>query len=103
MDFDTIFSVAKEFGLFPVLFVFAFYYIITESKARESKQGELYEKLSQDVEMISDSIEAIEEAIKRIDTNVSNKTQSIDALSQDVVQLKYMINALDTIIRSQIR
>lgn len=103
MDVNAIFKFAIDYGLFPVLFVFAFWYIISESKEREKAQRELYEKLSEDVEKISMAATAIEESMKRTDSNVSVSTQSINNISQEVTHLKYMITTLETIIKSHMR
>ena len=103
MDINAIFKFAVDYGLFPVLFVFAFWYIISESKEREKAQRQLYEKLSEDVQKISNAATALEEAMKRTDSNVSASTQSINNVSQEVAHLKYMINTLETIIRSYIQ
>lgn len=102
MDFAEIFKFAADYGLFPVLFVFAFWYIISESKARENAQRELYIKMSEDLEVISDAMTAIEEASKRTDANVSNNAQVSTNISQEVIQIKYMINAMETIIKSKL-
>ncbi|MGG2085312.1 BhlA/UviB family holin-like peptide [Lysinibacillus pakistanensis] len=96
MDISTLLSLALENGLFPALFVFAFWYIISEHKEREKSQRELYTLLAEDVEKINDVISGIEETIKRVDTNAS-------VISQDVKDLRYMVSSLETTIKSRIK
>lgn len=96
MSIDAILKLALENGLFPALFVFAFWYIISEHKEREKSQRELYTLLAEDVRKINDAIIGIEESTKRSDTNAS-------AISQDVKELKYMISSLETTIKNRIK
>lgn len=100
MDLEAIFQFITDYGLMTVLFIVAFYHIISESKDREKAQRELYEKLSEDVEEISRAIGAMEEAVKRTDQNVANSTKSVYELNREVTHLKYMIGSLETIIKS---
>ena len=103
MDLQTIFKFVTEHGLMPVLFIIAFYHIITESKNREKAQRELYEKLSEDVEEISKAVSVVEESIKRTDQNVANSANTANDVSKEVTHLKYMISSLETIIKSYMK
>ena len=103
MDVTAIFKFATDYGLIPVLFVFAFWSIVSESKNRDKVQRELYQKLSEDVEEISRAVASVEESIKRTDINISNTTQNINHVSQEVTEIKYMINVLDAVIKSHMR
>lgn len=100
MELQAIFKFVTEYGLMTVLFIFAFYHIITESKNREKAQRDLYEKLSEDVEAIKNNLGTVEEAVKRIDLNVANSAKNVYELNKEVTHLKYMINSLETIIKS---
>lgn len=103
MDVTTIFEFATNYGLIPVLFVFAFWSIISESKSRDQAQRELYQKLSEDVEVISRAMASVEESIRRTDANMSNTSQTMSNVSQEVMEIKYMINTLDAVIKSYMR
>lgn len=96
MSIDAVLKLALENGLWPALFVFAFWYIISEHKEREKNQRELYVLLAEDVEKISDTVSGIEETTKRVDTNTST-------ITQDVKELKYMVTSLETTIKSRIK
>ena len=96
MSIDAILKLALENGLFPALFVFAFWYIISEHKEREKSQRELYTLLAEDVRQIADTVSGIEETTKRVDTNSST-------ITQDVKELKYMVTSLETTIKSRIK
>lgn len=96
MSIDAVLKLALENGLFPALFVFAFWYIISEHKEREKSQRELYTLLAEDVRQIADTVSGIEETTKRVDMNTST-------ISQDVKELKYMVSSLETTIKSRIK
>lgn len=96
MSIDAVLKLALENGLWPALFVFAFWYIISEHKEREKSQRELYVLLAEDVKEIADTVSGIEESTKRVDANTS-------AISQDVKELKYMVSSLETTIKSRIK
>ena len=96
MSIDAVLELALENGLFPALFVFAFWYIISEHKEREKNQREQYALLAEDVEKIADAVSSIEETAKRTDTNSA-------AISQDVKELRYMVTSLEATIKNRIK
>ncbi|MED1125363.1 BhlA/UviB family holin-like peptide [Bacillus atrophaeus] len=95
MDVTAILTLALEKGLFAALFVFAFWFILTENKKREENQRDLFLSLSDSLDKTKDAVTAIEGKIERIDNNQSN-------VSQDIMEVKYMINSMETILKSQI-
>lgn len=115
MNIETVFKFAVEFGLFPVLFIFAFFYIINEAKNREKAQGDLYKSMAGDVKEIKDSILTLENEMKRIDANVSNIATSTSNLSanaskdsgninvlQEISHLKIMVTTMETNIQNKL-
>lgn len=96
MSIDAVLELALENGLFPALFVFAFWYIISEHKEREKSQRDLYTLLAEDVKQINEAISGIEETTKRVDTNTST-------ITQDVKELRYMVTSLEATIKSKIK
>lgn len=94
MNVAEILTLALEKGLFAALFVFAFSFILTENKKREESQRDLYINLSESLDKAKDAITSIEGKIERIDNTQSN-------ISQDLMKVKYMINSMETIVKSQ--
>ena len=94
MDFTGIMTLALEKGVFAALFVFSFWFILSEGKKREESQRDLYLDLSESMEKTKDAVISIEEKVNRIDNNQTN-------VSQDIVELKYMISSMETILKSQ--
>lgn len=96
MSIDELLKAALEYGIFPALFVFAFWYIISEHKERENSQRELYRVLATDVSAISDTISGIEESSSRIDMNTST-------ITQEMRELRYMVTTLEANIKSKLK
>lgn len=57
---DQIFKLALQNGIFAVLFVFLFFYVLKENAKREAKYQEIIKKLST---IIEDKIRCIESKI----------------------------------------
>lgn len=94
MNIADLVTLALEKGLFAALFVFAFWFILTENKKREESQRDLYINLSESLDKAKDAITSIEEKIERIDNTQTN-------ISQDLMEVKYMIDSMETIVKSQ--
>lgn len=95
MDFTRLLALALEKGLFAALFVFSFWFILTENKKREESQRDLYINLSESLDKAKEAIISIEGKIERIDNSQTN-------VSQDILEVKYMINSMENIIKTQI-
>ena len=96
MDMDAFMTLALEKGLFAALFVFAFIFILKENKKREESQRGLFLDLSDSLEKAKDAILIIENKLERVDNNTTN-------LTQDFLEIKYMINSMETILKNNIR
>jgi preprotein translocase subunit YajC len=94
MNPADILTLALEKGLFAALFVFAFWFILTENKKREESQRDLYISLSESLDKAKDAITSIEGKVERIDN-----TQS--SISQDLLEVKFLVNSMESIVKSQ--
>jgi hypothetical protein len=94
VDVTQLLTLAIEKGLFAALFVFAFWFILTENKKREESQRDLYLNLSESLDKAKDSIITIEDKVERIDNTSTN-------VSQDLMEIKFMLNSMDAIIKAQ--
>jgi len=88
-------TLALEKGLFAALFVFAFWFILSENKKREESQRDLYLSLSESLEQAKDAITSIEGQIERIDNTQSN-------ISQDLMEVKFLVNSMESILKAQL-
>lgn len=88
-------TLALEKGLFAALFVFAFWFILSENKKREESQRDLYISLSESLEQAKDAITSIEGQIERIDNTQSN-------ISQDLLEVKFLVNSMESILKAQL-
>jgi preprotein translocase subunit YajC len=94
MNPADILTLALEKGLFAALFVFAFWFILTENKKREESQRDLYISLSESLDKAKDAITSIEGKVERIDN-----TQS--SISQDLLEVKFLVSSMESIVKSQ--
>lgn len=95
MGIEQVLTLALEKGLFAALFVISFWFILTENKKREESQRELYVDLAESLDNAKDAITSIENEIERIGQAQTN-------ISQDLLEVKYMINNMETLVKAQL-
>lgn len=91
VEFIDLVTLASKEGIFVVLFMFSFYFILKESMRREEHQRTLFAGLSSSLEKAKEAITSIEGKIERIDSTQTN-------ISQDLMEVKYMIDNIENII-----
>lgn len=94
MDFEVLLPKALESGFFAVLFLFSFWFIITEYKRREEAQRELFSDLSESLVKTKESVASVEGKIARIDGSQTN-------ITQDLFEIKVMISSMERMISSR--
>ncbi len=92
---EALMALATKEGIFAALFVFAFIFIIKESKSRETHQRNLFLKLSDSLEKTKDSIAMIENEMARVDNNSS---EILKELNEAKITISLM---LDMIVNSK--
>lgn len=91
VEFIDLVTLASKEGVFLVLFMFSFYFILRENTRREEHQRTLFTGLSSSLEKAKEAITSIEGKIERIDSAQTN-------ISQDLMEVKYMIDNIENII-----